>query len=153
MRQTKDQRRFPRGALFGAGALVVLSLCATGFARFSGIGTSQMADATAVHSRTLRFEDRADGGVLVYEANSDRVVEVLSPGGNNGFIRGVMRAFARERRLEDIGPQPPFELTQWSDGRLSIEDVATRERIELTAFGSTNVAAFARLLNVRSALR
>ena len=114
--------------------------------------TSQTPEAKVVQSRELRFKDRSDGGVSVYEGGTDRIVDVLAPG-TNGFVRGVMRAFARERRREDVGPQPPFLLTRWSDGRLSIEDVATRERIELIAFGQTNFAAFARLLNDRSASR
>jgi putative photosynthetic complex assembly protein len=64
-----------------------------------------------------------------------------------------MRGFARWRRREEVGLEPPFLLTRWSDGRLSIEDVATHERIELVAFGQTNFAAFAHLLNDRSASR
>jgi putative photosynthetic complex assembly protein len=152
MTQVSRDRRFPRGALFGAAALVGLSLLATGFARFTGIGTSYAPDATPVQSRELRFEDRADGAVTVYEAASDRIVDVLSPG-TNGFVRGVMRALTRERMREDVGKTPPFQLTRWSDGRLSIEDEGTHERIELVAFGETNFAAFARLLQVRSASR
>jgi putative photosynthetic complex assembly protein len=152
MAQTTRDGRFPRGALYGAGLLVGLSLLATGFARMSGIGTTGAPDANVVQSRELRFEDRPDGGVAVYEADTGRTVDVLPPG-TNGFVRGVMRGFARWRRREDVGSQPPFLLTRWSDGRLSIEDVATHERIELVAFGSTNFAAFARLLNDRSASR
>ena len=152
MAQTHQSRRFPRGALYGAGALVGLSLFATGFARVSGIGTTAAPDANVVQSRVLRFEDRSDGGVAVYEGETSRIVDVLAPG-TNGFVRGVMRGFARWRRREDVGSEPPFLLTRWSDGRLSIEDVATHERIELVAFGQTNFAAFARLLNDRSASR
>jgi putative photosynthetic complex assembly protein len=152
MAQTNQSRRFPRGALYGAGALVGLSLLATGFARVSGIGTTAAPDANVVQSRVLRFEDRSDGGVAVYEGETSRIVDVLAPG-TNGFVRGVMRGFARWRRREDVGSEPPFLLTRWSDGRLSIEDVATHERIELVAFGQTNFAAFARLLNDRSASR
>jgi putative photosynthetic complex assembly protein len=152
MVQSGQDRRFPRGALYGAGALVGLSLLATGFARVSGIGTTQAPAANVVQSRELRFEDRPDGGVAVYESGTDRIVDVLPPG-TNGFVRGVMRSFARERRREDVGPEPPFLLTRWSDGRLSIEDVATHEQIELIAFGPTNFAAFARLLHDRSASR
>lgn len=150
-RPDKD-RRFPRSTLVGAGALVLLSLCAAGFSRFSGIGTTQAPEADAVQSRTLRFEDRADGAVVVYDAKSDHVIDVLAPG-TNGFIRGVMRGLARQRRREDLGASPPFVLTRWSDDRLSIEDVATHVRIELESFGPTNEAAFAHLLNDRSAQR
>jgi putative photosynthetic complex assembly protein len=147
-----NDRRFPRGALVSAAVLVALSLGAAGFARLSGIGLSQAPEGTAVQSRVLRFADRADGAVVVYDVRSERVAAVLPPE-TNGFVRGVMRSLVRERRREDVGSEPPFLLTRWSDGRLSIEDVATRERIELTAFGQTNVAAFARFLDNRSASR
>jgi putative photosynthetic complex assembly protein len=146
------QQRFPRGALVGAAALIGLTMLGTGFARLSGIGMSEAPTGIAVQSRELRFEDRADGAVTVYEVGSDRVVAVLAPG-TNGFVRGVLRSMARERRRESVGQSPPFLLARWSDGRLSIEDVGTHERIELSAFGSTNVAAFARLLNDQSASR
>jgi len=145
-------RRFPRGALAGAGTLVLLSLCAAGFSRFSGIGTTRAPVANVVQTRELRFEDRADGAVVVSDAKSDQVVDVLAPG-TNGFVRGVMRGLARQRRREDLGAAPPFLLTRWSDDRLSIEDVATHVRIELESFGPTNEGAFARLLNDRSAQR
>jgi putative photosynthetic complex assembly protein len=145
-------RRFPRGALLGAAALIVLSLGAAGFARLSGIGITQASEGTAVQSRILRFEDRSDGAVIVFDVRSGRIAAVLPPE-TNGFVRGVMRSMVRQRRREDLGSEPPFVLTKWSDGRLSIEDVATRERIELTAFGQTNVAAFARFLDNRSASR
>jgi putative photosynthetic complex assembly protein len=66
--------------------------------------------------------------------------------GTNGFVRGVLRGLARERRLNDVGAQPPFQLTRWSDGRLSLDDPATGRRIDLVAFGPTNAGAFAQLL-------
>jgi putative photosynthetic complex assembly protein len=152
MAQKTVDRRFPRGALLGAAALIALALGATGFSRYSGIGATQIPNGTPVQSRMLRFEDRTDGAVVVYDVRSDQIAAVLAPM-TNGFIRGVMRSFARERRREAIGRDPPFLLTLWNDGRLSIEDVATNERIELTAFGPTNVAAFARFLDNRSASR
>jgi putative photosynthetic complex assembly protein len=152
MALANQDRRFPRTALYGAGALIGLSLLATGFARMTGIGTMAAPVANVVQSRELRFEDRSDGGVTVYDGETGRLVDILAPG-TNGFVRGVLRGFARERRREDVGSEPPFLLTRWSDSRLSIEDVATHERIELVAFGPTNFAAFARLLNDRSASR
>jgi putative photosynthetic complex assembly protein len=152
MTQNTVKQRFPRGALLSAAVLIAASLAATGFARFSGIGVTQRPEAAIVQSRELQFEDRADGAVVVYDARSEQIAAVLAPE-TNGFVRGVMRGLARERRREDIGSGPPFMLTRWSDGRLSIEDEATHQRIELVAFGPTNFAAFARLLDNRSASR
>jgi putative photosynthetic complex assembly protein len=152
MAPAKGDRRFPRGALTGAGLLVCLALVATIFARLTGVGTTYAPDATPMQSRELSFADRQDGAVTVTDAASGRLIDVLAPG-TNGFVRGVMRGLARKRRREDVGSAPPFVLTRWSDGRLSLEDASTHERIELIAFGQTNVTAFARFLNDRSASR
>jgi putative photosynthetic complex assembly protein len=43
----------------------------------------------------------------------------------------------------------PFRLTDWTDGRLTLEDRSTGRSVELRAFGATNAAAFARLLTAR----
>jgi putative photosynthetic complex assembly protein len=152
MAKSNRNRRFPLGAIVGASALIGFSLVATGLARLGGIGTTYVPAAEIIESRELRFEDRADGAVTVSEVGSERIVDVLAPG-TNGFVRGVMRGLVRERKREEFGSAPPFLLTRWSDGRLSIEDAATRVRIELIAFGPTNVAAFARLLHDRSGSR
>lgn len=136
---------FPPGALFGAGALIGLTLLSVTVARLSGVGTMEMPVAAPVETRALRFEDRPDGAVAVYDARKRRVVKVLAPGTNN-FVRGVLRGFARARMLAKVGPQPPFVLTRWADGRLSLADPATGRSVDLGAFGPTNVRAFARLL-------
>lgn len=144
-------RLIPRGLLLGAAALVGFALVSTTAARVSGTGTAEFQAApvavTPVARLDLRFEDRDDGAVAVLDAGSGEVVDVLAPG-TNGFVRGVMRALARERRAHEIGPSPAFRLSSWEDGRLSLEDPSTGRRIELTAFGPTNRDAFARLLDV-----
>jgi putative photosynthetic complex assembly protein len=150
MAQKQHDRRFPRGALYGAAALIGLALVSSGLARVSGVGRTHAPESVSVAARDLRFEDRSDGAVAIYEAASGRVVDMISPG-TNGFLRGVMRGLARDRRQQHIGPEAPFRLTRWRDGRVSIEDSATHQRIELSSFGPTNAAAFARLLHDRSA--
>jgi putative photosynthetic complex assembly protein len=144
------ERPFPRGALLGAAALIGVTLLAVTAARFSDAGKTSMPAAGAGASRTLHFEDRADGAVVALDAAKNTTVGVYAPG-TNGFVRGVLRGLARERRLNAIaaqppGAQPPFQLTRWSDGRLSLDDPATGRRIDLAAFGPTNAGAFAQLL-------
>ena len=56
---------------------------------------------------------------------------------------------ARARRLDGIGAAPPFRLTAWSDGRLTLDDASDGRHLELEAFGSLNVAVFARLLHLQ----
>lgn len=145
MTEGATYRPFPRGPLFGAGALVVLSLILAAISRFTGVGTMTVDEANPVASRELRFEDRSDGAVAVLAAKDDKVVEILPPG-TNGFVRGVLRGLARERKSEGIGTEPPFRLTQWDDGRLSLEDSATGRRIELVSFGQTQFDVFAQML-------
>ncbi len=136
---------FPRGVLLGAACMIAFVILFAGIARVTGLAGSQIDPALPVQTIELRFEDQADGAVAVYEQGSGQTVAVLPPG-TNGFVRGVMRGMARERRQYDVGMQPPFRLTRWDNGSLSLEDPSTGRRIELEAFGPTNFGVFAKLL-------
>lgn len=147
-------KSFPRGPLLGAGALAIFVLATVGAYRLAQIDPS-LDEAPARHAvaqRDLRFQDRPDGTIAIYEGADGRLVEVLAPG-TNGFIRASLRGLARERKRQDIGADPSFRLTRWDDGRVSLEDPTTGRRIYLAAFGSSNEEAFARLLTVRSTAR
>ncbi|TFU03109.1 phosphonoacetaldehyde methylase [Polymorphobacter arshaanensis] len=144
----------PRGTLITAGALVLFALTVTTVVRIANIPPAaspvamrEQAHIAPVKSRELRFIDRADGAVLIEDADKGVTASVIAPGQTTGFIRGVMRGLARERRSHGIGDGPSFNLTLWQDGELSLTDNATGRAIELTAFGSTNRAAFAALLD------
>jgi putative photosynthetic complex assembly protein len=138
-------RPMPRAPLAGAVALVVLTLAAVAFVRLTGVGAESPPLAATVSERELRFADRPEGGVAVHDARDGALVAVLAPGGD-GFVRGTLRALARERRSHGIGAGPPFRLAAHADGRLTLEDLATDRRIDLAAFGPTNAGAFARFL-------
>jgi putative photosynthetic complex assembly protein len=146
MSEPMTSRPFPRGPLFGAGALVVLALLLAAVSRFTGLGAVPVEPANPVEMWALRFEDRPDGSVAVLEAKSRKVVEMLAPG-TNGFVRGVMRGLARERKLKGLGDEAPFELILWDDERLSLRDTATGREIELVSFGITQLEVFARMLH------
>ncbi len=145
-------RPFPRGALIGAAALLGMSLLLAGAARITGIGKVSGPTSAPVTSRLLRFEDRADGSVAVYEAAAVEPVQVLAPG-SHGFVRSVLRGLARERKRQGVGREPAFRLTRWADGRLSLEDPTTGRSVELGAFGPTNRAAFAQLMTAGGGVR
>jgi putative photosynthetic complex assembly protein len=137
---------FPLAALLGAAALISVSLALVVMTRHNGVGATRMPVAAAVTTRELRFEDQVNGGITVYDTQAERVVMNVQPG-TNGFLRGVLRGLARERRREEIGPLPPFRLTRWADGRLSIEDPMTGQHVNLEVFGPTNVEVFAQLIS------
>jgi putative photosynthetic complex assembly protein len=145
----------PRPALILAGALVATTLALTGLVR-AGVLSREAVPAVeraktgvvAAQVRHLVFIDRADGAVVVRDAADDATLAVLiGENDGGGFVRGVMRGMARERRMNGIGPAAPFELTQWGNGSLTLRDPATGRSIELGSFGATNRAAFARFLN------
>jgi putative photosynthetic complex assembly protein len=98
-------------------------------------------------SRDLLFEDGKDGAVLVFDAHDRALVDSLAPG-TNGFVRVVLRGLARERRMNEIGQQPPFRLSRFENGQMTLLDTSTNKQIDLAAFGSSNAEAFARLLPV-----
>jgi putative photosynthetic complex assembly protein len=95
--------------------------------------------------RNFLAADRADGAVVITDSATGREVLVVAPG-EDGFIRGTLRGLARDRRMRDLGPEAPFRLVAWSDGRLTLDDPATGRRLDLLAFGQTQAEAFARLL-------
>jgi putative photosynthetic complex assembly protein len=135
----------PRAALLAVGALMLATLVAAAAVRWSGVSVRE-PDAAAVVTRLLRFEDRRDGSVVVIDARTGREVDRVR--GEAGFLRGALRALARERMLAHLGPEAPFELIGRADGRLTLNDPATQTRLDLESFGPTNAAVFTRLLTV-----
>lgn len=138
-------RILPRLPLLALSLLIVLTLAGTAAVRWSGTSARE-PDAPALHVRQLRFADRPDGAVAVFDAGSGRLLDTLH--GEQGFLRGALRALARERRVRGVGAEPPFELSARADGRLMLADPSTGERLDLEAFGPTNAGVFARLLSL-----
>ncbi len=144
----------PPFAVAAAGVLLATTMAMTGLVRAGVLdreavpaAARQAANVAAVETRELVFADRGDGAVVVRNAATGATVEVLIDGiPGNGFVRGVMRGMARERRSRGIGMAPPFELTLWRNDTLTLTDKSTGRAIELGSFGADNRAAFAALL-------
>lgn len=124
------------------GSLLLLVLLAVGWARWQGVAV-RFEDAPAVWQRELRFVDAPGGDVLALDALSGETVARFA--GEQGFVRGTLRALVRERMRRSLDAQAPLRLVAHSDGRLTLTDPATGERIGLEAFGSSNLAVFAAL--------
>jgi putative photosynthetic complex assembly protein len=130
--------------LLAAAGLVALAVAAASLGRLVGTPPS-VQDGTPAATIELFFEDRPDGAVAVRNAATGAEIMHVDPT-TGGFMRAIMRSMVRERRAHGLGPETPFRLTRWDDGRLTIDDPATGRRVELVAFGPTNLAAFAQLL-------
>lgn len=143
-----DDKPFPKAPLIGALVLVGASLVMVGGARLGLIETPASAaaaptTASVAISRDMRFFDQADGGIRVEVAG--RPDQAIAPA-TGGFVRGVLRSMVRERRAQGLGPEAAFRVTEWSDGTVTVEDLATRHLLTLNAFGPTNRQAFVDLM-------
>lgn len=146
----------PPAALKAAVVLVLFSLLLVAGVRVGAVSPqaslSEIRSAQRIQplaERQLRFADSADGHVLVSDAVTGASIATIGTEGS-GFIRGVMRGLARERRQHHAGSAAPFRLSYWPDGALTLTDDTTGRVIELGSFGPSNRAAFAAFLPIRS---
>ena len=121
----------------------MVTLVGVAAVRLSGVSI-HTPDAPAVVTRQLRFEDRTDGSIAVIDMRDHSLAASFT--GEQGFLRGALRALARERRRAGFGPEQPFELVGREDGRLTLQDPMTGQRLDLESFGPTNAGVFAKLL-------
>jgi putative photosynthetic complex assembly protein len=149
MAQIRKTPPFPRNTLIIAGAVVVLSIMTAAAGRLTGASNSAPT-AAPIAARDLLFRDRPDGGVAVFDAaDTSQPIDVFAPA-TNGFLRATMRGLARQRLRQDADRDIPFRLTEWADGRLTLEDPTTGRRVEMEAFGITNEEVFAGLLTAKA---
>jgi putative photosynthetic complex assembly protein len=133
----------PRRALWLGATALALTLAGAGVYRRWGKSDAP-AEAPVLVERTLRFTDLPDGGVAVIDTASGRTLETLH--GEQGFVRGTLRALVRERRQRGLTEQGALRLAARADGRLVLSDPTTGAHIDLQSFGPTNAAVFARWL-------
>lgn len=147
-RPASREDTMPRAALLAIAVVLIGTLLSVATVRTSGVEV-RTPDAPAVMVRALRFEDRPDGSVAVLDPSSGAEIDRVQ--GEAGFLRGALRALARERQRRGLGAGPAFELIARADGRLTLADPATGERLDLESFGPSNAGIFARLLALPAA--
>jgi putative photosynthetic complex assembly protein len=128
----------------GFGLFLVACLALVAWVRWTGPAQPDNITARAEQIRTLRFVDQPDGSIQVIDATTGTDVHNFQ--GEQGFVRGTLRALVRDRRLQGFGADQPFELIAHDAGRLSLRDPATGSTIALESFGSKNIDVFARLM-------
>ena len=137
---------FPRWVLVATGCLLAFTLGAVAVVRITGNGPDQLAAAT-IKERLLRFEDVSGGGVAVIDAETGKLLTTVT--GEQGFFRGAVRALARDRIARKIGAEVPFKLIARADGRLTLFDPVSGQRVDLESFGPDNAAVFAQFLTMQ----
>ena len=134
----------PKHLALVLGLVMLATLSLVAVVRYSGVDI-RYADSPSQQVRLLRFADMDNGDIGVINAQDGSELARFS--GEQGFMRGALRAMARERKRRDIGPMVPFELHARTDGRLTLIDPATQMRLDLESFGPTNAGLFAQLLH------
>ena len=99
----------------------------------------------AIFARKILFSDRIDGGISIRDAATGQLIGEIQPG-EGGFVRGALRGFIRERRLENPGAESPLRLAALQGGAIILEDPASGRWTDLRAFGATNLQSFAEIL-------
>lgn len=133
----------PRAPLIGAAMLVVGSLALAVAGRSTDLGRTSSPPGTEVAAYEVRLIDRDDGALAAYLADGTPLAVLDDRAA--GFPRGVIRGFARGRKLVNAAPDAPYRLIRYTDGRLIVEDTTTHERIDVDVFGPSNAATFASL--------
>lgn len=141
-------RLAPRALVAAMGLLVGVTLLIVFLGPHGRPATAPLHDAVA-RERLLRFTDRDDGAVVVTDGTTGQGLGVVT--GQNGFLRVSLSGLARIRQIDGIGAEPPFKLTSYASGRLTLGDPVTGKLIELEAFGQTNEAVFGWFLTADSA--
>jgi putative photosynthetic complex assembly protein len=142
----------PRGALIGVAVVLLFTMAVAGATRIGliphsadPIASRAAQNIAPAKSRELRFVDRADGAVVVNDANTGETVSVIGFG-KGGFLRATMRRMAKARIAAGIGAEPPFKLTLWENGALSLSDPETGREAEIQGFGADHSKIFAEML-------
>lgn len=123
-----------------AGVILGGTLLAATVARLTGFAALP-APPPSLASLSLSFADLPDGGVAVRNVVSGAQIAAI-PARDDGFLRMTLRMLYNYRLREGIGPQAPFTLTEFPGGRMALADPATGQRVELEAFGPSNVREF-----------
>jgi putative photosynthetic complex assembly protein len=109
--------------------------------------TADVLRADAVRPTAIRDLRFVESGrdLIARDAAGGDIVRLLDFQ-KDGFVVSIVRSLERERKRLGVAANEPYRLTRWNNGQVLLEDPATGSQTEFSAFGPTNVEAFARLL-------
>lgn len=139
----------PKPIIIGGGAMMVAAVVLCALAHATGVGVTTSPAPTPMASRDFVFAEQDDGFLTVKDADHDgRIVERVAPG-ESGFIRAMVRGLTRNRTRYGEPAVGAFRVSVERDGGVWIQDLGTKQNIDLRAFGPTQVQAFAQLLSAK----
>ena len=99
----------------------------------------------ALDTRSIKFNDAADGSVWVSDAVTGAELARF-PQGEGGFVRSTARAMVTGRQQHGLGPEVPFELIKWDNEAMTLRDSQTGRSVELAAFGTNTLEGYKDIL-------
>ncbi|GLK78286.1 photosynthetic complex assembly protein PuhC [Methylopila turkensis] len=152
MSVTADNLAPPRIALIGAGLLAAAAFGAALLGR-ADIGAMRNSQSPTVESRSLVILATGVGSSSVFDAETGALIRATSPGVEDGFVWGAVNGLSYGRKRVGGALDAPYMLVRRADGKLTLTDSVTGQRVLLNSFGTSNVAAFDRLLAHKEAAR
>lgn len=153
----KDEVTVHKVPLMLMGGIVLISLALTASVRLGFFERSAIPEVARaekgikpVAEQSLRFFDEPDGTVRVENGDRTQILGRFTPG-QGGFIRATVRSLVHQRRIRGLGPEVPFQLTEWDDGGMTLSDPTTGFRVEVSSFGPDNRAVYAGMLPPKEA--
>ena len=138
--QTNIFERLPMLATALALAAIVAVI---GLARAYGVRPDvSLPRQQALAERQLKFEDGAQGSVIVRDAKTDALIHSFASG-EGTFVRAALRALVNDRKKKGISTEDDFRLELHAGSQLFLVDEASGRTLSLNAFGPSNSAAFA----------
>lgn len=131
-----------------AAALTLAAIVAViGVARLSGVRPEvSLPQQEALAARQLKFEDGADGKVIVRDAKTDDLIHTFASG-EGTFVRAALRALVNDRKKKGIISADDFRLELHAGSQLFLVDEASGRTLSLNAFGPSNSGAFSALMS------
>lgn len=157
-----DHPTVPKGALWAAAAIMLITVAGGVAARFADVGAVRLSEPAPALTRIVSFHEAAGGGLEVWspaasgaavaaeaaaagEASSQLVTRLEAT--EAGFVLGVLRAMRRDRAPAGVSPTAPYALGLATNGRLTLADPQTGRRIELRGFGVDHYRTFRSLID------
>lgn len=153
MSRSPDDFSPPRPFLIGAGAMAAIALTAAFVGSRADVGTFRMEESPTVESRLLTILDSGVGSAIVKDAATGETLRVTTPGLAEGFVWGALNGLSYGRKQMHAPADAPYELVRRADGRITLTDLMTGQKVFLDSFGYGNAAAFARLFEHKEAAR
>lgn len=142
-RNKRQDETVPRPLLIAAAALVGLALAITIGARLAGMTPLGQPGPRVAEVRVPLVLAPAEGGVRVTAPDGTLLLQTKAT--EAGFLQSLQKALTHARRTHRADPALPVELVRWQGGGLTLSDPATGWRVELSNFGTADVALLGRL--------